>query len=152
MEVKRQVIDNFSPRLKYGFLSNFYPSTIYVDKKSYLSVEHAYQTHKTIDESAREIIRKSSTPQEAKKLGRCVQLREDWDQVKVSLMRTFLENKFDNPFLRQLLLATGDAELIHQNTWNDMFWGVCKGRGQNWLGRILMEIRDDIEKEAQLEL
>lgn len=146
------MIEDFSPRLKYGFLSNFYLSTIYIDKKPYSSVEHAYQAHKTLDEGIRELIRKAPTPQEAKKLGRCVQLRPDWDQVKLSLMRSFLEKKFDNPFLRQMLIDTGDADLIHNNSWNDLFWGVSRGRGQNWLGRILMELREELRKEDSQEL
>lgn len=138
------IIDDFSPRLKFGFLSNFYPSTIYIDKKPFPSVEHAYQAHKTLDESARELIRKAKTPQEAKKLGRCVQLRPDWEDVKIPLMRSFLQQKFDNPFLASMLVDTGEAQLIHVNTWNDRVWGVCRGTGENWLGRILMEIRQEL--------
>jgi len=138
------VIDDFSPKLKYGFLSNFYPCTIYVDKKPFSSVEHAYQAYKTLDESARELIRKSKTPQEAKKLGRCVQIRPDWVDVRVPLMCSFLTQKFENPFLQHMLIETGDAQLVHNNSWNDKFWGVCRGEGENWLGRLLMEIRSDL--------
>lgn len=138
------IIDDFSPKLKYGFLSNFYPSTIYIDKKPFATVEHAYQAHKTIDESSRELIRKAKTPQDAKKLGRCVQLRPDWEEVKLPLMRSYLKQKFENPFLLHLLIDTGTAQLVHNNSWNDRYWGVCKGVGQNWLGRLLMEIREDL--------
>lgn len=138
------IIDDFSPKLKYGFLSNFYPSTIYIDKKPFATVEHAYQAHKTIDESSRELIRKAKTPQDAKKLGRCVQLRPDWEEVKLPLMRAYLKQKFENPFLLHLLIDTGTAQLVHNNSWNDRYWGVCKGVGQNWLGRLLMEIREDL--------
>ena len=138
------VIDDFSPQLKNGFLSNFYPSTIYIDKKPFSTVEHAYQAYKTLDESSRELIRKAKTPYDAKKLGRCVQLRPDWDEVKIPLMRSYLELKFDNPFLMHLLLQTGSAKLIHVNTWNDKFWGVCRGEGKNWLGQLLMDIRQDL--------
>ena len=137
-------IEDFSPRLKNGFLSNFYPSTIYIDKKPFSTVEHAYQAHKTLDESSRELIRKSKTPQEAKKMGRCVQLRPDWDSVKIPLMRSYLKQKFENPFLMHMLIETGSAQLVHNNSWNDRFWGVCKGAGQNWLGRLLMEIREEL--------
>lgn len=95
------------------------------------------------------MIREAATPGQAKKLGQGVSLRPDWESVKVDLMRTFVRKKFENPFLRPLLLATGDAELVEGNTWNDTFWGVCRGRGQNWLGRILMEVRDEIRKEEE---
>lgn len=145
MNSSKEIIDNFSPKLEYGFLSNFYLSTIYVDKKPYVSVEHAYQAHKTLDESSKELIRKSKTPYEAKKLGRCVQLRPDWHDIKLPLMKSFLEKKFDNPFLQHMLLETGDAQLVHVNTWNDKFWGVCRGEGQNWLGRLLMDVRINLK-------
>lgn len=138
------VIDDFSPRLKHGFLSNFYPCTIYVDKKPFPSVEHAYQAYKTLDESTRETIRKARSPHEAKKLGRCVQLRADWAEVRVQLMRSFLTQKFENPFLQHLLIETGEAQLVHKNSWNDKFWGVCRGSGENWLGRLIMELRREL--------
>lgn len=76
-------------------------------------------------------------------------LRGDWEQVKVDLMRTFVRKKFENPFLRPMLLTTGDAELVEGNTWNDTFWGVCRGAGHNWLGKILMEVRDEIRLEDE---
>lgn len=138
-------------RGEFGFLSNFYEATIYVDGKKYKSVEHAYQAHKTLDPWSRKLIREAVTPGQAKKLGQGVSLRPDWDSVKVDLMRTFVRKKFENPFLRPLLLATGEAKLVESNTWNDTFWGVCRGVGQNWLGKILMEIRDEIRKEEESE-
>jgi ribA/ribD-fused uncharacterized protein len=148
-EDNKKVIDSFTKASGYGFLSNFHPSTIYVDGKSYPTVEHAIQAHKTTDEKSRDLIRRASSPGEAKKLGRAVQLRTDWEEVKVDLMRSFVRKKFENPFLRPLLLQTEDAELIEGNTWNDRFWGVCRGSGQNWLGKILMEVRDEIRRHPQ---
>lgn len=143
------VIDKF--RGDFGFLSNFHEASIYVDGEKYRSVEHAYQAYKTLDPQSRKIIREAMTPGEAKKLGQCVTLRSDWESVKVDLMRSFVRKKFENPFLRPLLQATAEAELIEGNTWNDTFWGVCRGVGQNWLGKILMEIRDEIKAEEASE-
>lgn len=143
MNEKKQTIDSFTLAAGYGFLSNFHPSTIYIDGKSYPTVEHAYQSYKTLDESSRELIRKASSPGEAKKLGRALQLRSDWDAVRVDLMRDFVRKKFESPFLRHQLLETGDAELVYGNTWNDRFWGICRGSGLNWLGRILMDVREE---------
>jgi hypothetical protein len=40
-----------------------------------------------------------------------------------------------------LLLATGDMELIEDNDWDDTYWGVCNGAGENNLGKLLMKIR-----------
>jgi ribA/ribD-fused uncharacterized protein len=149
VEEQRKIIDSFTISSGYPFLSNFHPSTIYIEGKPYPTVEHAYQSHKTIEKESRELIRRAKSPADAKKLGRAVPLREDWDSVKISLMRDFIKKKFENPFLRHSLLSTGSSELIYGNTWNDKFWGVCKGIGQNWLGKILMEERDRIIKDSE---
>lgn len=143
------VIDSFKG--DFGFLSNFHEASIYVDGERYRSVEHAYQAHKTLDPKARKVIQDAPRPGQAKKLGQAVTIREDWNDVKVDLMRSFVRKKFENPFLRPLLIATDDAELIEGNTWNDTFWGVCRGVGQNWLGKILMEIREEIKTELASE-
>jgi ribA/ribD-fused uncharacterized protein len=84
-----------------------------------------------------------STPGEAKKAGRMVTPRSDWENVKLNIMREIVFIKFDGHLnLKELLLATRDHELIEGNQWHDTFWGVCDGVGQNYLGKILMEIRN----------
>ena len=150
MLTAEDVIDSFTTASGYPFLSNFHPSTIYVEGRSYATVEHAYQAHKTLDEGPRELIRKATSPAIAKKLGRGVLLRPDWDIVKLDLMRTFVKKKFENPFLRPLLISTGEAQLVYGNTWNDRFFGVCRGTGANWLGKILMEVREEARREDSL--
>lgn len=130
----------------YYFLSNFYPSTIRWQGKLWKTVEHAYAAAKTLDEDQRELIRKASTPAMAKKLGRAVTLRENWDEVRLTVMEELLELKFSNPFLKPLLIQTGDRELIEGNNWNDKFWGVFRGEGENNLGRLLMELRQRIRE------
>ena len=129
---------------KYSFLNNFYASSIWIDGKRYPTCEHAYQAYKTLNESSRETIRASKDPMTAKKLGRGVELRPDWEDVRINLMRDFVRKKFESPFLSDMLLKTGKARLVHENSWNDKFWGVCRGVGLNWLGIILMEIREEI--------
>ena len=111
-------------------------------------MEHAYQSHKTLNEDSRELIRTAKDPAIAKKLGRGVEMRPDWDTVKVGLMRDFIREKFGSPFLADQLLATGDAELVHGNTWNDRVWGVCRGSGENLLGKILMEVRQELKNSS----
>ena len=67
--------------------------------------------------------------------------------VKVKLMFELVLEKFkQNPELKQKLLETGNQELIEGNTWNDTFWGVCNGQGQNWLGKILMLVRSELSQ------
>jgi N-glycosidase YbiA len=76
--------------------------------------------------------------------GKRVALRSDWEVVKVGIMEQCLRSKFAGSELRSLLLSTGDAELVEGNTWNDRFWGVCRGKGQNHLGKLLMRIRSEL--------
>lgn len=134
---------------QHAFLSNFYEASVWVDKQRYLTVEHAYQAAKTNDEQSKKLIREAKTAAIAKNLGKAVSLRPDWDDVKVEVMTTLVRQKFQSPFLRALLLKTGDRELIEGNYFNDKFWGFClkKNIGENWLGKILMQVREELKKE-----
>lgn len=123
------------------FLSNFWGCSVEMDGVVYSSVEHAYQAAKTNNLQERERIQKAPTPGEAKRRGRSVTLREDWESVKLPVMKQLVINKFRNVELAARLKATGGAELIEGNWWGDTFWGICKGEGENHLGYILMEVR-----------
>jgi len=125
----------------YSFLSNFYHCSVEMDGKVYPSVEHAFQAAKTHDCAKRDIIRKAPTPSEAKRLGRKLLLRSDWEKVKVDIMQELVMHKFQNPELAAKLVETDDAKLIEGNWWNDTFWGVCNGKGENRLGQILESVR-----------
>ena len=59
-------------------------------------------------------------------------------------MLSIVRAKFENAYLRRRLIATGDAELMEGNDWGDRFWGVCRGKGENRLGKILMKVRAEI--------
>ncbi len=138
----KTIIDSFDK--EYSFLSNFFPCIIKFDGNDYPSVEHAYQAAKTKNKQEQFKIWQAATPGIAKRLGRKVTLREDWEEVKVDIIREFVHQKFQNETLRKLLLATEDATLVEGNYWNGYFWGVCNGVGQNWLGKILMKEREKI--------
>lgn len=100
---------------------------------------------KTLDPKLKEKIRQADTPGKAKKIGRSVDLREDWEDVKIAVMIAVIRRKFSaryRPELCQQLIDTGDAILVEGNTWGDTFWGVCNGKGKNNLGRILMARRE----------
>jgi hypothetical protein len=132
---------------EYRFLSNFYPATVEYDGLEYSSTEHAYQAAKTEDAAQRRRIREAQKPGDAKRLGKQVKMRTNWEQIKVGVMKDLVRQKFTNhKELKEKLLATGDAYLEETNTWNDTFWGVCKGKGQNHLGKILMEVRQELKK------
>jgi ribA/ribD-fused uncharacterized protein len=127
---------------KYRFLSNFHPSEIHYDGIIYPTVEHAYQAHKSAVPEARQGIADAKTPGDAKRMGKKVHMRANWDLIKRSIMFDLVLLKFaTHPDLRKKLLATDEAELIEGNTWGDVWWGVCNGNGRNELGKILMEVR-----------
>ena len=130
---------------EYEFLSNFYPSPIYDDAgKEYPTVEHYFQAMKTFVPQERELIRSAESPGKAKRIGRLVQLREDWEDRKLDIMEKALIQKFQILRLREKLLATGNEKLVEGNFWNDTYWGICKGEGENHLGKLLMNIREKI--------
>ncbi|MFW6127155.1 MAG: NADAR domain-containing protein [Thermodesulfobacteriota bacterium] len=146
----RGAIDDFQG--DYAFLSNFAPAPVRLNGVQYPTVEHAYQAAKTLEPAEREKIRGASTPGLARKMGRKVAKRPDWPDLKVDLMRDLVRQKFEGQRdLKKSLLATGDAELVEGNTWHDNFWGDCRCArctstpGQNWLGRILMDVRRQLQ-------
>ena len=133
---------------EYAFLSNFWPSPIVLDRITYPTVEHAFQAAKADNRLERERIAALPTPGAAKRAGRKVALRPDWDRIKVEVMEDLVRRKFADPELAERLLATGAAELVEGNTWNDRFWGVCRGQGRNELGKILMRVRAELRGKS----
>lgn len=131
----------------YRFLSNFYPVQIKYKGIVFPSTEHAFMAMKTLDEDTRWHIASLRTSSEAKRYGRSIKLRPDWEAIKFQVMLEVNRLKYQIPELREMLLATGDAILEEGNTWNDRIWGICppnSGNGQNHLGRILMKIRAEL--------
>ena len=130
----------------YYFLSNFYECPITIDGVTYKNSEAAFHGHKCPELRYKFI---NLNPRDAKRLGRSVKLRPDWEQVKDDVMRKVIRAKFtQHDDLKQKLLATGDAVLEEGNTWHDLYWGVDANtrQGKNTLGKILMEIRDELRK------
>ncbi len=125
----------------YRFLSNFHPCSITMsDGLTYPSTENAYQAFKTLDIE----LRKPFTTYragESKVAGQLLKLRGDWEKIKDGVMLEALSRKFEDPELKQKLLATGDKVLEETNNWSDRYWGVVDGVGKNMLGKLLMGIR-----------
>ena len=135
----------------YAFLSNFYPSPFEWHGVHYPTVEHFFQAAKADNQEDFEMVMREPNPGGAKHAERNVHLREDWEEIKDSVMLTALRQKFAIPELREKLLATGDEGLVEGNTWHDCFWGVCScprcgGSGKNHLGQLLMKVRNEIRK------
>lgn len=152
------MINRFDGR--YSFLSNFYPCEIEYQGIKYPSVEHYYVAMKCNNDQMidgvyytrgdfRELISRISTAGKAKILGRKIKLRSDWDEKKLEVMKWGLNQKFKSDELQQLLLSTGNEEIIEGNWWHDNFFGSCTcakcgDRGNNHLGKLLMMIRSEL--------
>lgn len=139
---------------EYAFLSNFYPVVVYFEDVNYPTVEHAYAASKSKEGMYRYRISqlKAEEAGKAKRMGRKCKLREDWDLVKISIMKRLLMQKFSYEDFREKLLATGDKTIVEGNYWHDNFWGTCRcGKGEcgyhgkNMLGKLIMEVRGIIK-------
>lgn len=132
-------------RGKWTKLSNYSMSPVWYGDHMYPSAEHAYQAQKTLDPTLQQLIRNQPTPNLAKKFARKIKLRPDWETIKIDIMEEILREKFAQEPERGILLMTCNQELIEGNWWGDKFWGQCPvGNGQNWLGKLLMKIRNEI--------
>lgn len=142
------IIDRFSG--EYRFLSNFHESRVQIFGHMCPTVEHAYQAAKCNKQSNFLGIVSCQTPGMAKKIGRVVAIRDDWESLKDVIMLNLLRQKFLDPILRAKLLETEHAQLIEGNTWGDRYWGMCSGSagkltGLNKLGQMLMVVRGECQ-------
>ncbi len=153
-------------RADFGFLSHFHPSPFTLDGEAWPTVEHYYQYQKGHDPAYKAAIRASHSPGRAKRLAASPHLprktsnqswfrrnkqepRPDWAEVKLGFMRAADLAKYQqNPDLRRLLCATGNAVIIEDSAF-DAFWGIgTEGEGANWAGRVLMEVRAALCQQA----
>lgn len=131
-------------RREYEFLSNFYPSPVTYNGVTYPTSEHAYQAAKATSKRDHDKILYAKRPGDAKRIGKHIPRNKAMirDEGRIRVMREVVQAKFEqNPDLAEKLLATEEAKLIEGNTWGDQFWGAVNGRGDNHLGRILMDVR-----------
>ena len=139
----------YSTQDEFGEFSNFAYFPIKLDGKMWHTTEHYFQAQKFADQQYQEKIRAERSPMIAARLGRDrkQKLRHDWESVKNNVMKKALVAKFtQHEDLKTLLISTGDAKLI-EHTVNDAYWGDGgDGKGQNFLGRLLMQVRDEISE------
>ena len=130
---------------KYFFLSNYYQCRVEYNGYIFDSAEAAFQSQKNPTMASLFV---GIPPNRAKSLGRRVDLRTDWEDVKIDVMRNILQSKFSNIELRSKLIKTYPCVLIEGNTWGDTFWGVDMKTniGKNTLGILLAEIRNEFMK------
>lgn len=127
---------------KLEFLSNFYPARIVMGDLVFPTSEHLYNFMKMDTEEGRAAILSADTPLKAKRLSKKFHVREDWDAVKVNVMREVVGMKFNQHPELMAKLKKVKGQITEVNYWNDTFWGVCNGEGLNHLGKILMALRD----------
>lgn len=131
---------------EFRYLSNFEPVTVIYEDLEYPSVEHAYVAAKTTDISIRQQIQKLEYPGQAKRFGQRFELRSNWKQIKLKVMRDLLKQKFQKEPYKGLLLATKCVKIVEGNAHNDRFWGKTMNDngcwiGENHLGELIMSIR-----------
>ena len=137
---------------KYGWLSNFHRCEMMVDGRIYPTNEHYYQSRKANSFEVAEWIRLAPNPYLAMKAGRTIregkrgELRPHWDDMKLTYMLAGLRLKFENTELRRKLLDTGNAYL-YEDSPNDKYWGLVKGDGENRLGELLMQVREELKNK-----
>lgn len=137
---------------KFKF-SNFQPSPFKLDNRVWPTVEHYFQAMKSLDSDDWEKIRKLDTPGKAKRAGRKLRLRPDWEKVKEDFMMKALRAKFKMKDFKRSLLSTGDEEIVEWNKWHDNEWGSCtcprciNFPGRNKLGKLLMQLRDELSED-----
>ncbi|MDD4912641.1 MAG: NADAR family protein [Sideroxydans sp.] len=136
----------YTKTMPYWGLSNFSPPGVEIAGKFWPTVEHYFQAQKFLAPEIQERIRQASTPKEARALGqsRTFPLRADWEQTKESVMLEALRCKFKSGAARELLLSTGNRQLIESSPF-DYFWAAGQdGTGKNRLGFLLMQVRSEI--------
>lgn len=127
---------------EYRFLSNFYEVPVQYNGLLFRSSEAAFQAQKC-PERANEFLNLS--PDEAKRMGRKINIRSDWESVKDTVMYEIILAKFSqNEALKKKLIDTGDAFLAEENWWGDKYWGTVNGVGRNQLGKTLMKVRREL--------
>ena len=132
----------------YGEFSNFASYSLFDGKQVWPTSEHYFQAQKFLETDLQEKIRLLNSPIEAAMEGRNKRnpLRSDWENVKDDVMRYAVFEKFkQHPKLQELLLSTGNAEIV-EHTKNDSYWGDGgDGSGKNKLGKLLMEVREKLK-------
>lgn len=132
-------------RDEFAWLSNFTPAKIKLYGFNYPSVEHAFMSAKSDDlEWKKFCINAGNSPAAIRRLGRLVKLKDNWEEIKIDVMRECLFQKFLQEPYKTKLLNTGAQYIQEGNYWNDKFWGVClkTNEGENNLGKLIMEIRN----------
>jgi ribA/ribD-fused uncharacterized protein len=141
--------DIYGFKNEYRWLSNFYKLQEPIDLYGcvFYYTENLYLAFKC-NKADDFILMASLTPGEAKRFGKRVELNPDFEANKLSIMKQILDIKFRQEYFKRRLLATGNCLIEESTSWKDFFWGCHNGIGENHLGKIIMEIREELKKET----
>lgn len=133
----------------HKWLSNMIPVKINLKGKTYPSVEHAYQSEKSKDKTWKELCSKENiSGKQIKVFSKTIDLRPDWEDVKLLVMEYCLREKFNQEPFKSALINTGNENIQEGNYWGDKFFGIdlkeTPNVGENHLGRLIMKIRDEL--------
>jgi hypothetical protein len=149
-EPTRTVINFYTTTGEHGCFSNFSKHRVFLAGKYWPTSEHYFQAQKFHGTEHEEAVRLCKTARAAADMGRSrkLPLRRDWESVKDQIMLDVVRAKFSqHEDLKAILLGTGDALLV-EHTVNDNYWGDGDdGSGQNMLGRILMQVREELRTQ-----
>ena len=132
----------------YTWLSNMVPVKIIYEGIEYPSVEHAYMSAKSSDMAWKSRCADTQiSPKQIKQESKSIRLRDEWEDMKIDVMKECLEQKYQQEPFKTLLLGTGETHIQEGNWWGDFFWGVDikTGKGENNLGKLIMKIRNDLK-------
>ena len=155
MKKKSEVVSFTKVALEYGWLGNMYYSPINDGVEKWLTSEALFQSKRFNDPAIKELIRNEKSPMGAKmkaKKNKGHMAVIPMSDVDVEMMRNVVKMKFDqNPVLKSRLKGL-KGKVIVENIGNrkgerHLFWGAKwvneEWVGQNTMGRILMELRDE---------
>jgi len=143
----------------FGWLGNMSPYPVKHNGKTYRTTEALFQALRFDDEEIIELIREQKSPMSAKmkaKKNRDRMVVVPMSDADLENMRLVLRLKLlQHPKLRDDLFATGDQEIVEDCTkrprGSGLFWGAAlqdeKWVGENWLGWLWMELRDELREQ-----
>lgn len=148
---------NFEPNMikefkdEYAWLSNFYLCKIIINGLQYPSVEHAFQAQKSNDPNWKIYCRETINPDKLKIVSKKIDLIENWNNIRESIMFECLKQKFNQEPFKTKLIATKNMRIQEGNTWGDKFWVVDlnTGKGENRLGLMIEKIRIELLKQQK---
>ena len=143
----------------FGAFSNLYPRAVEFEGAVYLTAEHAYQAGKPAKKAVREWVLSAPNPALVAMAAHGLyswDVVPNWATVKFDRMRGVLFAKYrQHQDLRTLLLSTGESRLVESTKTNNAvnrLWGEVNGKGENMLGKLLMEVRAELRKEENKKL